>query len=194
MTIDRELDANIDEAKRQACRAYGINDKSLNDNRQHLVGGGLFQHALDIADATIVLVEKGFPGPALALARPLIESWIRGAWASKGDDQEIGDFLDSGRPSPWNLKELEECVKDRIPTETEWLEETIGRREVLCMLNDLTHGGCWQIQYRVGKEAIEPKVPVGMQVALLELGNEIRQKCVTQLREMMSDAENEDVP
>ena len=55
------------------------------------------------------------------------------------------------------------------------------------MLNDLTHGGRWQVQYRVGEEAIEPKVPVGMQVALLEVGNEIRQKSLTSLREMMDD-------
>ena len=62
-----------------------------------------------------------------------------------------------------------------------------GRPEVTRMLHDLTHGGRWQVQYRVGEQAIEPKVPVGMQLALLEFGNEIRQKCVTQLREMMND-------
>ena len=179
-----ELTTAIDEAKRQARRAYEINDKSLTESPQDLVGGGLFQHALDIADATIILVEEGLPGPALALARPLIESWVRGVWASKGaDDQKIDDFLISGRPNPWNLKELTECVKNLIPTEIEWLEQTISQPEVLSMWNDLTHGGRLQVQYRVGEEAIEPKVPVGMQVALLELGNEIRQKCVTQLRE-----------
>ena len=183
-----ELATAIDEAKRQACSAYDINDKSLTKSPQHSVGGGLFQHALDIADATIILVKEGLPGPALALARPLIESWVRGVWASKGaDDQGIDDFLVSERPTPWRLKELAEYVKDRIPTEIEWLQETIGRPEVMSMLNDLTHGGRWQVRYRVGEEAIEPKVPVGMQVVLLEFGNEIRQKCVTQLREMMND-------
>ena len=181
-----ELATAIEEARRQACRAYDINDKSLKRSRQHCVGGALLQHALDIADGTIILVEKGLPGPALA--RPLIESWVRGVWASKGaDDQEIDDFLVRGRPDPWRLEELAEYVKDRIPTETKWLEETIGRREVMSMLNDLTHGGRWQVQYRVGEEAIEPNVPVGMQVALLELGSEIRQKSLTQLREMMDN-------
>ena len=146
-----ELATAIEEARRQACRAYDINDKSLKRSRQHCVRGALLQQALDIADGTIILVEKGFPGPALALARPLIESWVRGVWASKGaDDQEIDDFVISGRPDPWRLEELAEYVKDRIPTETEWLEETIGRREVMSMLNNLTHGGRWQVQYRVG--------------------------------------------
>lgn len=73
----------------------------------------------------------------------------------------------------------------RIPTEAEWLEETTGRREVKNMFNDLTHDGGRQIRYRLGEDAIEPMVPVGLQVALLELGNEIRQKSLSQLREVM---------
>ena len=183
-----ELATAIEEAERQACRAYEINDRRLTKKPQHCVGGGLLQHALDIADATIILVEKELPGPALALARPLIESWVRGVWAAKcAEDQEINNFLAKGRPKPWKLAELAEYVKERIPTEGEWLEEVTGRDEVMDMLNDLTHGGRWQVQYRVGKDAIEPRVPVGMQVALLELGNEIRRKSVSHLREMMDE-------
>ena len=183
-----ELATAIEEAERQACRAYEINDRRLTKKPQHCVGGGLFQHALDIADATIILVTKELPGPALALARPLIESWVRGVWAAKcAEDQEINNFLAKGRPKPWKLAELAEYVKERIPTEGEWLEEVTGRDEVMDMLNDLTHGGRWQVQYRVGKDAIEPRVPVGMQVALLELGNEIRRKSVSHLREMMDE-------
>lgn len=177
--------------QRLRCRSRSYettNDKSLTASPQHRVGGRLFQHALGIADATVILVERGLPCPALALARPLIESWTRGVWASRcAGDQEIEAFLVTGRPGPWRLEKLAQCVKDRIPAESEWLEETMGRPEVMSMLHDLTHGGRWQVQYRVGEEAIEPKVPVGMQVALLELGNEIREKCVTQLHEMMED-------
>ena len=145
-----ELAAAIEEAKRQARRAYETtNDKSLTASPQHRVGGGLFQHALDIADATVILVERGLPCPALALARPLIESWTRGVWASRcAGDQEIDAFLVTGRPGPWRLEKLAQCVKDRIPAESEWLEETMGRPEVMSMLHDLTHGGRWQVQYR----------------------------------------------
>ena len=150
--------------------------------------GGLFQHALDIADATIILVKKELPGPANALARPLIESWLRGVWAAKcAEDQEIDDFLAKGELEPWQLKKLAEYVMERVPTEREWLENVLGNCEVRNMLNDLTHGGRLQVKHRDGKEAIEPRVPADMQVALLGLGNEIRQKSVSYLREMMDE-------
>ena len=134
-------------------------------------------------------MEKGLPGPALTLVRPLIESWLRGVWASKGaNDQAIADFLKCGQPKPWRPEELAKRVKDLIPTETEWLEKNIiDRPEMMNMLNELTHGGFRQVQYRVGKEAIEPKLPVETQVALLKLGNKIRRKCLTQLCEMMNE-------
>ena len=183
-----ELATAIEEAEQQARRAYELNDRSLPKTPQHCVGGGLFQHALDIADATIILVKKELPGPALALARPLIESWLRGVWAAKcAEDQEIKDFRAKGQPKPWKLPDLAEYVKERVPTEREYLEEVIESREVRKMLNDLTHGGRLQVQYREGNEAIEPRVPVEMQVGLLELGNQIRQKSVSYLREMMGE-------
>ena len=189
-----ELAAAIDNATRLARRAYDLNDGGLNRSPQHLVGGSLFQHALDIADATVILVRKGLPGPALALARPLVESWLRGVWATKcANDLEIGKFLDTGRPGPWRLEELSESIKERIPTDAKWLEETTGQPEVRSMLHDFTHGGSRQVQYRFGGEtigsiqSIESMVPIKLQVALLQLGNEIREKCVTQLCEIMND-------
>ena len=149
-----ELATAIEEAEQQARRAYELNDRSLPKTPQHCVGGGLFQHALDIADATIILVKKELPGPALALARPLIESWLRGVWAAKcAEDQEIKDFRAKGQPNPWKLPDLAEYVKERVPTEREYLEEVIEGREVRNMLHDLTHGGRLQVQYREGNPA-----------------------------------------
>ena len=182
-----ELATAIEEAEQQARRAYALNDRSLAKTPQHCVGGALFQHALDIADAAIILVKKELPGPALALARPLIESWLRGVWAAKcAEDQEIEDFRAKGQPK-WKLPYLAKYVKERVPTEREYLEEVIESSEVRGMLHDLTHGGRLQVQFREGKQTIEPRVPVGMQVGLLELGNQIRQKSVSYLREMMGE-------
>ena len=183
-----ELATAIEKAEQQARRAYALNDRSLANTLQHCVGGALFQHALDIADATIILVKKELPGPALALARPLIESCLRGVWVAKcAEDQEIEDFRAKGAPKSWGLTDFAKSVKERVPTEREYLEEVIESRKVRDMLHDLTHGGRLQVQYREGKEAIEPMVPVRMQVELLELGNEIRQKSVSYLREMMGE-------
>ena len=183
-----ELATAIEKAEQQARRAYALNDRSLANTLQHCVGGALFLHALDIADATIILVKKELPGPALALARPLIESCLRGVWVAKcAEDQEIEDFRAGGAPKPWSLTDLAKSVKERVPTEREYLEEVIESRKVREMLHDLTHGGRLQVQYREGKEAIEPMVPVRMQVELLELGNQIRQKSVSYLREMMGE-------
>ena len=183
-----KLATAIEEAEQQARSAYELNDRSMPKTPQHSVGAALFQHALEIADATIILVKKQLPGPALALARPLIESWLRGVWAAKcAEDQEIKDFRVEGQPKPRNLPELAEYVKARVPTEREYLEEVIENCEVRKMLHDLTHGGRLQVQYREGNEAIEPRVPVEMQVGLLELGNQVRQKSVSYLREMMGE-------
>ena len=184
-----KLATAIEEAEQQARRAYELNDRSMSNTPQHSAGAALFQHALEIADATIILVKKQLPGPALALARPLIESWLRGVWAAKcAEDQEINDLRAGVQPKPWsNLPKLAKYVKERVPTEREYLEEVIESCEVRNMLHDLTHGGRLQVQYREGNEAIEPRVPVEMQVGLLELGNQMRQKSVSYLREMMGE-------
>ena len=66
-----KLATAIEEAEQQARSAYELNDRSMPKTPQHSVGAALFQHALEIADPTIILVKKQLPGPALALARPL---------------------------------------------------------------------------------------------------------------------------
>jgi hypothetical protein len=43
----------------------------------------LLQHVLDLGDAVIVLVDKRLPGPALTLARPLFEGYVRSYWLSR---------------------------------------------------------------------------------------------------------------
>ncbi len=47
---------------------------------QESTGLKILQLSLDIADAIIVLLENRLPGPALSLARPLFEGYIRGYW------------------------------------------------------------------------------------------------------------------
>ena len=73
MKHSENLARAIEEATRQARSAYEMNDKSLSRIPRLQVACGFLQHSLDVADATIILVDKGLPCPALALARPLME-------------------------------------------------------------------------------------------------------------------------
>lgn len=56
----------------------------------------LLQQALDVEDGIRILLENNLPGAALALARPLFECYVRGAWLlNVATDEEVDKFLRS---------------------------------------------------------------------------------------------------
>lgn len=56
-------------------------------------GVAILQFSLDLANAIIVLLEAKLPGPALTLARPLFEGFVRGIWLLEfASDCEVKKF------------------------------------------------------------------------------------------------------
>ena len=91
------------------------NNRKIQVDRRSQTGLGLLQHSLDVADAIIILLENNLPGPALALARPLFESYARAIWISKcASDEQIIQFLKGKSPPPFP-KLLEAMENQAIP-------------------------------------------------------------------------------
>src|ERR1022692_1076706 len=82
------------------------------NNRRHPGGvrartaEAIFQQAMDLDDAILILLDARLPGPAWALARPLFEGYIRGFWIrGHASDKEIEKFNNGKTP------ELPEILK-----------------------------------------------------------------------------------
>ena len=100
----------------------------------------LLQHSMDIAEATTLLLRNSLPGPALALARPLIESFMRGLWVllCAEDDSEIANFLEHKDHAEWSVKRLADKLQVGAEEHYTWIELALSE---IKELHDLTHGG-----------------------------------------------------
>lgn len=128
----------------------------------------LFQQALDVEDGIRVLLEKdnNLPGPALALARPLFECFVRGIWLlHTATDNEVDKFL-SGEY--YSIKKLSKDIGNDPKTSGGWINAIYLRhREVM---NDLTHGGTSHINSRCFSNTIEPNYCENHLISLVILG------------------------
>ena len=147
------------------------NDRGIPNERRSQTGLGLLQHSLDVADAIIILLENKLPGPALALARPLFESYVRAIWILKcASDEQITQFL-KGQPPPRFPKLLGAMEEQAIPQ-----ADFIRKVHDLHMrhFHDFTHGGSGHVMRRHGENAVEPNYPLNEQELLVSLGIEMR--------------------
>lgn len=149
------------------------------------VGVALLQHCEDVADATIVLLESGLPGPALALARSLFESYVRGVWTLHcADDEAVAEFIESGRPTPWQLAKLINALKEKVPDVGEW---TTAQARQLPALHDLAHGGRLHVLGHNTSKTIEPRYDGRDLVTLVDLGIELRIRVGVELLTLLDD-------
>lgn len=161
-----------------------LNGRAMPGSDRARVAIALFQHSLDIADATTVLIAKNLPGPALVLARPLVESYARGLWALWcAEEHEIRGFVDKGR-SPPRLKNLVSQLASQVPAEAKWVERIA---EGLDALHDLAHGGRLHVLGRVGTSAVEPKYPEEDVKSLVGMGIEVQIRSGAELIGLMGD-------
>ena len=114
---DRDVVKRVELAKDLARWLHGrVTGQKMPGDDRHRAAGALLQQSEDIADGTILLLENRLPGPALALARPLFESYVRGVWALHcADDDAVARFIESGRPTPWKLKDLIDALRADVP-------------------------------------------------------------------------------
>lgn len=128
----------------------------------------LFQQTLDIADAIVVLLEKKLPGPALTLARPMHEAFVRAVWLlNHATESGVDQFVKGKCPNfPTLLKE----IGDDYETGGNWIK---GMSELnLKSFHDLTHGGMEHVVRRMTEEAIEPNYRADELLNLLKVRNQ----------------------
>ena len=160
------------------------NDKGIPVNRRSQTRLSLLQHSLDVADAIIILLEKNLPGPALALARSLFESYVRAIWISKcASDEQITQFL-KGQPPPPFPKLLGAMEEKAIPQ-----ADFIRKVHDLHMrhFHDFTHGGIGHVMRRHGENAVEPNYPLNEQELLVSLGIEMRIRVGVEIFSLIND-------
>ncbi|TXI30379.1 MAG: hypothetical protein E6Q60_01745 [Nitrosomonas oligotropha] len=157
-------------------------------------GLALLQQSQDICDAIIILIDEKLPGPAYALARPMLDSYVRGLWLlNHASDEEIEMFLAENKLPGFN--ELLDAIGNNEETGGTWVHKTSQFNRNA--FHDLTHGGIEHVLRRITDYSIQPNYPeeelirlmqiqIGIQLAigthLLALGN--NQAGIEKLEEM----------
>ena len=145
----------------------------------------ILQLTEDIADAIIVLLDAQMPGPALSLARPLFEGYVRGYWLLKfASDEQIPEFIAGKCP---NFGGLLAAIPKDAESGGAWIHANSAKN--LTNFHDLTHGGSEHVKRRIGGDSVEPRYPVQELEALLRLGNEIRVRVGCELLSLLNDEE-----
>ena len=132
------------------------NGRNFAVDRRGKVAVALLQHSLDVADAIIILATK-LPGPALALARPLLESFVRGVWMLKcATDEQIERFAEGNPPG---FSDLLQAMNDddTAKIHASWIRQNMAANKKY--FHDFTHGGIEHALRRIGETAIEPNYP-----------------------------------
>ncbi len=176
----------VEEAKSLGRWIYSrVGERQMPGDDRHRVGIALLQHSEDVADGTLVLLENGLPGPALALARPLFESYVRGVWALHcADDDEIAGFIESGRPTPWQLAHLIGALKETAHEVGRWVS---AQAQQIPALNDLAHGGRLHVLGHNASRTIEPGYDGRDLETLVRLGIELRIRIAAEMFALLAD-------
>lgn len=149
-----------------------IDDIQITTNGKERAGLTLMQHALDLDDAIIVLLERNLPGPSLALARPRFEAYVRGLWLIyAATDEDFSRFIESKYP---NFPSLLKAIESSKNSGSAWVKANADLN--LKDFHDLTHGGATHLERRTNNNAIEPCYPENELVSLLLFGTEIRMR------------------
>ena len=181
------LTQSINEAKK-----FGIwlhqytNECEISIRHREQAGLSILQQSLDINDAIIVLLETRLPGPSLALARPLFESYVRGFWLLNcASEQEVDSFFNGKCP---NFSGLMNAIGNNAESGGAWIHANKDLN--LNSFHDLTHGGSEHIKRRTTVKAIEPNYPENELSSLLKLGVEIRIRIGVELLSRMKDEDS----
>lgn len=173
----------------ERAKQFGIwlHEKTNNKNRpkgvRNRTAESILQQSLDINDGIIVLLEHRLPGPALALARPLFECYVRGFWLLKfATDMEIEQFNNGRGPG---MDKLLRAIPNDPETGGEWIHATESRNYGI--FNDLTHGGSEHVWHRNTQDAVEPNYPEAELEALVNFGIEVRIRIGAEQFAIMND-------
>lgn len=129
-----------------------LNELAIQTDNRSRVAAACYFAALDHHQGITVLFDEGIPSPALALLRPLYESFVRGSWLHGcATDAELQHFLD-GKELP-KISELLRRLEETDEFDSKILSSAHGKNwAVLC---SLTHTGIQQVLMCVSEDAIE---------------------------------------
>jgi len=128
------------------------------------------QLSLDLHDAIIVLLDAKLPGPALSLARPLFEGYVRSFWLLNcASDKEVNKFLNGKCPT---LAKLVVAIENNAETGGAWIHA--NKNANLISFHNLTHGGSEHVRRRIMEDSVEPNYPEEELESLVNFGIEVR--------------------
>ena len=167
--------------------------------RRERIALALLHHSLDVVDgAYILLAEKGLPGAALALTRPMIEAYGRAMWVLHNASEEDLPYFMSRKELPkplankLRLLRLPRELRHAAPETANWIEAQLGagNRDIL---NGLTHGGPIHVRHRISHNVVAANYPPDLIVRWLWLGISIRMKAGGTILKMFDEANGIDV-
>lgn len=160
------------------------NDKKRSGGVRERTGESILQLSLDLDDAILVLLDAQLPGPALTLARPLFEGYVRGVWLLRvTSDKEIEKF-NNGKCQKKFYHLLRAIGKDETSGGA-WIHA--NKDANWNSFNDLTHGGSEHVKRRNAQEAVEPNYPERELEALVQFGIEVRIRIGAELLSLVND-------
>ncbi len=162
-----------------------VNNAALPSSLRMHTALAILQLAEDIVDGILVLLSSRLPGPALSLARPMLEGYVRGYWLRRfATDDQIAEFRRGKCP---NFPALLKAIPDDLASGGAWIHANV--RSNLPSFHDLTHGGSEHVKRRDGAEYIEPSYPETELRSLVELGIEVRLRIAFELLAAWNDEE-----
>jgi hypothetical protein len=141
------------------------------------IGAACFHLAQEHHDAIIVLVKSRLYGSAWALARLLLEAYVRGTWLLQhAMQQDLEDYMKGRCPK---FGALVAAIGTEPKTGGAWLAEM--KRRYWSVLNEYTHGGASQVTRRNTSDAIESAYGEAELRALLAFAGEVAIRVAAEL-------------
>ncbi|MCW8930748.1 MAG: DUF5677 domain-containing protein [Gammaproteobacteria bacterium] len=159
----------LQEAKEIGSWLHGkVNNISVPNDKRTVMALSILQQALDVTDGLVILLENNLPGPALALARPMHEGYVRGVWLLAHASEESVERFETGRCP--NFPELLKQIGDDPETGGAFIK---GMTDLnLSSFHDLTHGGMEHVIRRTTGSAIEPNYSEDEIINLIKIRNQ----------------------
>jgi hypothetical protein len=153
--------------------------KGLGERTSH----SILQLSEDIGDAIIVLLEAKLPGPALSLARPLFEGYVRGFWLLNcASDNQVSELRNGKCP---NLRNLLTAIPKDADSGGPWIQA--NSEKILICFHDLTTADPSIVKRRDRDEAVEPSYPEEELESLIHFVNEVRIRIGAELLSRLND-------
>lgn len=149
-------------------------------------GLSLLRHSWDVADGIVTLLDRDLPGPAWTLARPLLESFVRGIWLLHcASDAQVRRFRKGECPTlPALLTAMES--HDTAQWHAAWIRKN---QKNMPIFHDFTHGGIEHVLRGTDEDAVESKYPKSELEYLVGLGIEVRVRIGYEILTLVGDLE-----